>query len=358
MSEAKTCPKCGVPLYVTQQHLWLNNGDIVQRSLPVARLVLAESQNIDPLFRQMEKLMGAPVEPLVIAAAKKAGRQYLLQLIPEETRRLINEKRLDPGGMIEELLGVGYSMGMGAQTFVDMRYERDAEDYFIVRVANPFSIFLMIARFIAGVEAISKVEQVYDIEQVSPDVYEVRIFPSPGRDELRDNVWLSPYEHADGPVDLERCSVCGGPALLSGYSWDVGQGIITDKTTGRRTAMIGNTEMELVFEALEEELGGTVPRVAVEVVKDFTKENPYSIFDWTTVDEFRGILAVRGVGHLEEMEISRKGLNMRIANCALPLFLVGIMQGVFEKALKKDSVVEWDLSPQHDLAINIIPVPD
>ena len=56
------CSECGAPKYFTQEHLWLNNGDIVQKRDQRHRLIFLESENLDPLFAG--QLMEGGVGPM------------------------------------------------------------------------------------------------------------------------------------------------------------------------------------------------------------------------------------------------------------------------------------------------------
>ena len=194
----------------------------------------------------------------------------------------------------------------------------------------------------------------YSLVEISPDVYELRSFPSPHPAELKERMQLSEYRHLGGDIDLERCPSCGGPIELSRYSWDLDEGIIMDETTSRRMIMPGAIELDIVFQELEEELGATIPRIIVEAQRRFTKSSALSLFDVTNAEEFRNLLAVRGMGYLENIDVSRKGLSMRLKNAALPLMIVGMMQGVFEKAIKQDTILEWELSEHNELDINLL----
>jgi hypothetical protein len=166
-------------------------------------------------------------------------------------------------------------------------------------------------------------------------------------------MWVSEYKHREGGAEPERCPSCGGPRALSRYSWDLDEGILMDDETKRRMIMLGPVELDLVFRELEEELGATIPRLIVEAQRRFTKSSSQTLFDMNDADEFRSYLALTGMGHLRDIKVSRKGLSMRLENAALPLIVVGMMQGVFEKALKQESIVEWQLSEKNDLDISI-----
>jgi hypothetical protein len=355
MSEMEKCPECGVPEWVTAGQLWLNNGDIVQRGDQRNRLVLCESENIDPLFRNIEEIIGTSIERIIITAVRRAVRSWLSSAIPNEIRELVREKKLDPIPLATSLMALNMTMGVGKVELIDFRNEEDEDDYVLVRIRKPFSVPIAVGGIVAGTEASLGIEVGYGIEKISPDIYELKIIRSPHPQELKERMWLSEYKHEDGPMELERCPSCGGPMALSRYSWDLDEGTIMDGITQRRVTLIGPHELELVFHELEEELGATIPRVIVEALRRFTlSSSAYSLFDVTTADDFRVMLAVMGMGYLENIEVSKKGLSMRLDNAVLPLIIVGMMQGVFEKALKQESIVEWHLSEKNTLDINIL----
>jgi hypothetical protein len=354
MGEMEKCPECGVPNWVTGGHLWLNNGDIVQRNDQKNRLVLFESENIDPLFKNIEGLIGVPIEHIIITSVRRAVRSWLSPLFPDELRELIRMKKVDSAPLWDSLLQLNMTMGVGRVELIELRDEGNEDDYVLIRIRKPFSVPVAVGGIVAGLEAFLGIEVGYSLEKTSPDVYELRAIRSPHPQELKERMWFSGYKHQDGGTELERCQSCGGPMALSEYSWDQDEGIIMDESNKRRMIMLGPIELDLVFQELEKELGATIPRVIVEAQRRFTKSSSNSLFDTTTADEFRTLLAVMGMGYLENIEVSKKGLNMRLENAALPLMVVGIMQGVFEKALKQESIVEWQLSEKNDLDINIL----
>src|SRR4030042_4224783 len=109
-------------------------------------------------------------------------------------------------------------------------------------------------------------------------------------------------------------------------------------------AMLGPGMMDLLFAELERELGDTIPEVAVEAQRRFTKTGFYSIEQVSDEGDFRTQLALRGLGNLREIKMGPPGLFMRIDNVVGHLLTVGMVQGLFEMAFDVDSSVEWALS--------------
>jgi hypothetical protein len=354
--EPKICPECGVPEFITSEHLWLNNGDIVQARSQAARLVFFESENIDPLISNIQDIIGLPIEHMVITTESRAVRHYVSRIVPEEVKAQIRRKEMDPVPIALAMMDVARLMGHGAQEFVDQRTEHDDDDYYIVKMIEPFSVPLVAGTIAGATEAVLSGDRGVTYEQLEPGVYKVTTFPSPHPEELKQRMHLEAYAHRDGDTELERCATCGGPADLSGYRWDIGRGVIINEATGRRIVLMGPQELDRIFDELRDELGETIDRTVVEAQRLFTRGGFYSIEDVATEGDFRALLALRGLGNLKEITVKRKGLRMRLANAALPLIVVGMMQGAFETFLGVDSSVEWSLSEDWDLEIEVTPV--
>lgn len=353
MVDLKVCPECGVPEYITSEHLWLNNGDIVQAKDQGARLVLIEGENIDPLFRNIQEIIGVPIEHIVITAMRRATRSYVSRIVPDDVKEQIHKKEMDPVPIALAMMDVASMLGHGGQEYVDHRYEKDDDDYYIVKMLEPFSVPMVCGTIAGAVEAILGHDRGVTYEQESPEVYKVTTIPLTHPEEFEQRMHMKPYNHRDGDIELERCDACGGPKALSAYRWHVERGVIIDETSQRRLVMSGPQELECIFEELKEELGETINQVIVEAQRRFTKSGFYSIADARTEEDFRTLLALRGLGKLKEIKYSKNGLRMRLDNAALPLMIVGMMQGVFETSVGEVSTVEWEFSEDGNLEIEV-----
>ena len=83
------CPECKVPEYIRREHLWLNNGEIVQAREQRHRLLFIDSENLDPIFQRIEKTIGTSIEPLLMGCVRTINRSYLDLFIAEEVRDVI-----------------------------------------------------------------------------------------------------------------------------------------------------------------------------------------------------------------------------------------------------------------------------
>ena len=70
------------------------------------------------------------------------------------------------------------------------------------------------------------------------------------------------------------------------------------------------------------------------------------------------IIAAMGAGEFrpnDEITIGTSGLRMRIDNVSGHLLTIGMVQGLFETALDTESFVDWDLSEEGDLTVEVTP---
>lgn len=95
MAGIDLCTECGVPRYITSEHLWVDSGAIIQSRESEIRMIFIECENLDPLFRGIENLIGMPIEHAVTAAKRKAVRSYQDRLIPEATKELLRKRKID-----------------------------------------------------------------------------------------------------------------------------------------------------------------------------------------------------------------------------------------------------------------------
>lgn len=356
------CAECGVPELFAQRQTWLNNGEIVQVSeLPgsgprtaAVRLGFVECESLDPLFREIGQILGRPVEGLVMDFVAEATERYAKNMTPEAIIDMIRSKSIDMHDFVRPVLDYCGLIGYGKYQQVDFRYENDEEDYSRVLVEHPFSVPEAAGAIAGVVSALVGGRHGVSYREVRPGVYEFTTHWS-SRQAGPDIAEIPEYVHVDGDLELEACPSCGVPRALSGFFWDLEHGFIIHRKTGRRMAILGPESLDALFKALEMQLGERLPATVVEAQRRFVKNGMYSLEEISEEGDFRTQLAVRGMGNLQDLDIGRNGISMRINNAAGHLLTVGMVQGIFEVAFDMASNVEWALSEQRDLQVQISP---
>lgn len=358
MPEIETCPQCGLPLYISGQHAWLPNGVIQAQRESRQRLVLFECGNFDPLFRGIAELIGVPIERLVIDASRRSTRDYMRYVVPDDVKKMIRNRELDLKLVFDSTFLIWRAMGYGKLSLEAVRFEGKSDDFISVIAERPYSVPLAVGNFAGSLEAILGREPGVDYEETRPGVYRITVYEAENPVELKSRLRWKGYgmEYKEGGLELERCASCEAPLALREFKWDLANGSIRSAVTGRRMVMTGPSMIDPIFEELEEELGEAVPRVVVEAQKRFVKSGFFAVEEVTTEEGMRDKLAVRGLGYLEYLRMGRRSVELKMVNVALPLLGVGLAQGLFEKAFNIESRVEWELTPDGDLLVEVMPV--
>ncbi|MBN2026031.1 MAG: hypothetical protein JW854_04660 [Actinobacteria bacterium] len=357
MPEINTCPECGVPLYISSIHEWSNNGVILSRRESSQRLVLYECGNLDPLFDGIAEMLEAPIERIIIDASRRSTRSYMDHVVPGDVKALIRSREIDLDIVFDSTFLIWRAMGYGNLSLHEVRYDGDRGDYISVLAERPYSIPLAVGNFAGSIEALVGREPGVEYEEISPGLYMITIFEAENPSHLKERLRWKGYdqEYKEGDIELERCSSCGVPAGLKDFSWDQVNGSIRSAETGRRMVLTGPSIIEPIFDDLEEELGDTIPRIVVEAQKRFIRSGFFSVDEVISEENMRTSMALRGLGNLRELKMGRRGVRSHIENAALPLLAVGLTQGLYEKAFDIYSKVEWELSEDGDLTIEVAP---
>jgi hypothetical protein len=347
------CPECGVPDYITSEHRWLDSGAIVQSTRETSRLFFIETGNIDPLHRNIEKIIGRPLEKQIITIKRRAIRSYIDPTVPTETKEQLQTRAIDFLPFLEGLMIVARLMGYGRYDVLSYRYENDADDYARATISDPISVPYACGTMMAVTEIITGKEGDISHKQLRPNLYELYNWISKHPPQYKGRMNLPLYRYKRGDIELDKCPTCGGPRALGRCRWDVDRGIIRSTTTGRRMAMLG-PETDSLFEELEKELGDAIPRAVIEAQRQFTRSGFYSTQEVGDTGSVAEEWALRGLGEVRELNISRRSVRVHLKNSGLHLITVGLAQGLFENAFNTESDVEWEVS-DGDLRVEVTP---
>ncbi len=353
MDGREMCPECGVPRQFVSNHVWESGGYVTQSGDRSHRMVLIDSDNLDHLFKGIEEIIGVPIERIVMETKRRATRGYIEKLVPDNVKEMARRKELDMEVLIHANNDLARTMGYGNVTLVGYRYERDDDDYLIQRVQEPYSVPLWCGDIAGAVEAITGRDNDMSYEVVSPDTIEIKSVPAEHPPQFQGRLEVREYTLLAGDIELPRCGTCGGPTSLAGFTWDLDRGVITDRGTGRRMAMLGPTYQEAVFDELARELGEELPGIVVEAQRRFAKSGFYRPGEIRDEEQYRELLALRGMGNLRYLDLKGDRLRLRLENAALHLMFIGLMQAYFETVARAESAVEWELSEDGVLELEV-----
>jgi hypothetical protein len=354
MTPLDRCPKCGVPGHITSEHTWLDNGIIVQSRDSRNRMVLADQNSIEPVFQGIEKIIGVPIEQILIAAKRKAVKPYLAGLIPKMTLELLRKRAMSWKPINDSLINQAALTGYGKYHVVDYRFEGDGKDYIIENISEPYSVALAAGDMTGAFELLFDCSLATECKQISDDVYQLKAYAAEHDEGQEGRLPFRSFRLKPGNIELERCEICGGPLALSRYAWYPERGLIFSKGNGIRIVLTG-MELDAIFAELERELGDEIPRAVIEAKRRVTRSGPYWIQGMRR-DDMRLEMALRGVGNMVELHSDEKGMRIKIENCFLHLIEIGMVQGLYEKAFNVDTEVEWEFSEDGTLEAEVHPI--
>lgn len=351
MAGARFCAECGVPRRFTREHRWLDNGTVVQRKNPDHRMVFFEGENVNGIFRGIEEIIGLPIERVIVEAKRRATFDFIDHMLPRPVKPVLRMAGVRP--VVRNVSRLAAVMGYGGVKLVGLRRVHGKGDYVTIEIREPYSLALFSGDLAGTFEAVDRREAGVEYEEVSPGVYRFTAHISTHPVELQERLKPRRYSSKEGDLVLEKCPGCGGPKGLSEYRWDLERGVITDRTTGRRMVMLGPATLDAIFEELEGELGDHIPKVVVEAQRRFVKTGIMSVGEARDLEAFREKVALRGLGNLVEMQADGKGARLRIENPCLHLVLAGLSQGIYELAFGCEASMDWKLTPDGDLLVEL-----
>jgi hypothetical protein len=351
MPSKKLCPVCGVAKRVTKEHEWLDNGTIVQKENPDHRMIFIETENVANTFSATEAIINMSIERIVVEAKRRATFDFVDHTIPGIVKAIIRVIGMRP--VIKNIDALGSVMGYGDINLVALEHRHGRDSVAKISIKEPYSLALFCGDLAGAFNAIRRREVAAEYEQVAPDEYMVIGTISEHPMELKERLQARVYQHKAGDIVFERCPKCGGPMALSEYKWDMDRGVIEHRTRSRRMALLGPSTLDAVIDELEEELGDTIPAVAVEAERRFIKTGFYSLDEIASEELFRHQLAIRGLGNMRDIEWPEGGLRFRIENPCLSPVITGMALGFFEMASGGEGHADWKETDDGDLVVEI-----
>jgi hypothetical protein len=348
------CPECHVPKTISDAHEWLNNGDIVQRLNNAARLAFIESEHFDPLFKKIEGILGIGIRDMLINIGARANALYLAWLIPKEVRETVQSGQMEMGPFIQGITILAENAGFARYELLGWRYEKDEYDFCKHRVVNPYSLPLAAGSYVGAVAGVVGGEHKVSFKQISSDVYEFETAWDEYPIRLKKSLKIVPHKHREGNIYLQCCSTCGVPLAMSQNEWVPERGMIRNRRSGRRMVLLGPEMVDSIFRALVGHLGDTFESAVVEAERSVTRDT-FSPLNIREDMKLREELAFKGLGNLAQFSLSPKKMYLALKNTCLHLILAGMFQGAFETTYDLDSNIEWEMTSENTLTLEVTP---
>ncbi len=347
MKKIKVCSSCGVPREISKSSLWGSGGTISSLRTPGQRSLFYEAEGIDGLFKNIEALVGQSVNRIVAEGKRKNSLDYLevyFSGVKGMLARSVGRRRVYM--TIADLAAV---FGYGHYELVEI----ERGEYVKVYGRNMYCIPLLTGDLMATFNVIERLPASVLVED-KDDGQIITITKGEKPDEELSSrlepVLLTPKP---GDIRFDTCPSCGAPADLKDFDFYLEEGIITDKSTGRRMASLGIDQVDAVLRELEAELGEEIATVILQAQRDYVKSNLGVGEMGRGYDYIRHFLALRGLGNLVEYEFADGRMEAVIENARPPLLAAGIMYGIFELLSSLEGELQYELGDEGTLRVNI-----
>ncbi len=348
---AKLCLECGAPRRITKEHIWLDNGLIVEAKNPDRRMLFFESENIVELFANIEEIVGHDIEHIIIESQHMTTYDYVVNLVPSAVKKIARHIGLKM--LANNLIDLTRLMGLGDARLESVKFKGGTDDHVAVIVRNPWFLQCFCGQISGGMEAVTGLESQATYEEIEPGTYRITTHISSHPKEITERLKERKRMRKEGQLELARCSTCGGPRDLDQFEWNVTEGTIETRPNRRRMVLAGPGEFEPIFEILEQELGEHIPRVVIEAERRLVTEGFYSRDDIRQEKDLIHHFALRGLGNLREIRLEKNRLRARLENPCMHLVIVGLLQGFYELIFAQRGDIAWETTPDGDLVIDV-----
>jgi hypothetical protein len=349
MNGARLCPFCGVPRVFAKGNSWNDDGTITQANNPDHRLFFYEADGLDQLFQRIERLIGLPLDRIIVEGKRKGSLEYVQNVYPGYKRALL---RIFRRKVYQGIADLGAIFGLGHYELLDF----SKGEYIKVFGRNIYCLPMFSGDLIAVFNYVEGLPADLSIEERGGG-YEVTVVRGKEYEELVSRLDMVKYTRKPGDVGHERCPECRVPLDLKEYEWDLEEGVITDTVTGRHMVFSGPRELDSIMHELESELGGEIGETIIEAQRLYIKETlQQKEFEQSSRYIFRQF-AKRGLGNLVTFDVKRGSMKAVVENAIAPLLLTGILQGIYELTTGDRSAVEYDMADDGTLRVTVTATP-
>ncbi len=350
MKKVRICPECGVPKSISKENRWEDNGAILtfdrKEDTVRERSAFYEVAGLNELFQNIEALLGRSIFRIIVEARRKDTLGFLEDYL--SGIKGVFARSIGGRFVYNSVATIGATFGLGDFEVQDIK----RGEYFTVYCRNVYSVPLLAGDLAATFNAVERLPAAVDLKEVDDG-----LLCTISRGEEEETVLSSRLEPVyvapkPGSIQFDRCGKCDTPLYMKDVIYDYGEGIITDKHTGRRMTFLSTSNMEAIFREFEFELGKEIIPVILEAQKDYAKK----ILRWEEIASesyLRDFFAIRGLGKLIDYELNENGLEVKMENAYPYLLVVGLLHGMFEILSDREGKLSYAEDEDENLLVSI-----
>jgi hypothetical protein len=342
-------------MYARLFRTWNDDGTVTGRFASGSRVCHIECDEISAVIAGVSERIGYPIDRIVIEGQRKAARRIADDVLSagKGIAGLFGRSWAGAPVALKVTLDVGRTVGHALPEILE--YKRG--ELLRLKLTNPYCVPLVVGDAWGAFEALHNItveaEWAVEDDAVTIELRKVRegmVWEEPMR------LQLEQMKTLPGDAKFERCPRCGIPREVTDtIEWDIENGIVRNKLTGRREVTIIVESINAVLRELENELGEEIPAMVQEVVARYTARSIGG--DEALELEAKGYLAAlgpiraRGMGNPVTAEMSEGTLTTWIDNPFSAPLLAGTVAGIYEAVEEVRSATTWEVHPEGYIVI-------
>ena len=344
IKDTKRCKTCGTPIFLKKEYQWRSNGTFGPGQTHHNYFIKYEEFN--NLFYSIEERFGVSIGKIVAEAEKESAARYVDEILSGLKGKIIRNGFLMRMAL-NRVTKSARILGDGDIQITELIYKKRMKATF----KNVFYPPFMAGELAGAFQSMCRVPTNVKWEKIEEEII-ATAWALEKEPELAKYVASSVKSILPGDIIYERCQGCGVPKQITdNFEWNLQAGIITNKKTGERWLISATISLGMIFGALERELGKEIPRIIMEIEKEYTKKIFLSQGLKGTEKDYRSLFdpkdfGIKGWGN--PIEVTKKGKNLRvhIDNPFNEILLAGRIAGMYEVIEKTEAKVQWTPSTE------------
>lgn len=343
------CRACGVPLPVSANHRWEEQGRILSRD-GAQRLVIVEHKIINCVVTKVEKAVGGAIDRALTYAKAFDACQYVRSLMVGRKKYLVGYP-LAKRPLYELLCDQARILGLADASL--RRYSRGKE--LAISCTHCYNRYFFAGDILGAFYAVEEREAEISIEESGGQIHFTARATGNERCEEIERYSFSWEVPLPGYISYKRCDRCHTPFPVSFFSWDIGAGLMVDTFNGEPVALIDVAGINAAYTEARAGFGSWVDDFLASETKELV-DTLLPALEWKRrrpEERVRDLffLAYRGMGNPVFTEPTADGLRARVENP----FNYPIVAGIATSFLARGKAVsfDWERTMPGRLEINL-----
>lgn len=331
----RICPECGVPLSISRNHSWGEDGRILSRD-SAQRLVIMERRVVDGIVRRALEVLGEEASGL-LTRYKAWDAFFYVRSIMTGWKKAACRMPLGGRRFYELLCDQARILGMADARVLSYRRRKEI----LVGCTQCYSDVLFAGDVLGAAQAGEGREAEISFWEEGS---EKRFLVTVGKKEIVEGLppGFKEEDPLPGDIAYRRCERCRVPFPVSFFAWDTARGLVLDTHNGETVAMLDTAGMNASYQTIRSSRLPEVDRMLSREIKEMV-DQVLPRLDWKRrgpEERVRDLffLAYRGMGNPVFTRGTRDGLEARIENP----FNYPIVAGIAASFLSRGEPVVWD----------------